>query len=382
MQKSRIPNGVTVRNSECYLITNTAVTGVSSTEGGPDIHENCQKDIPTVNSIRTMWGAALLISAMLLAVPALAQGSSAAGAETATFPSKPLTLIIPWPPGGGADTLGRLVARRLGEELGQNVVVDNRTGASGSIGAGVGARAAPDGYTLLQVNTPIMAINPAMFPKLPYDPVRSFEPIGLINAQPMVVVVNDAVPVKSYRELIEYARKAPNGLNYGSSGNGTLAHLAGSAILKSDGVTMTHVPYKGAAPAAMAVISGEVEVGFLDVITALPHLRSGKIRPLAITSRERLAILADVPTLKEAGGSDSTAGSWSGLVVPAGTPPAIVEQLANVLKKVVASKDFGEQMRKAGGGPTPSTAAEFAAFLKTEAVIWSKAVKDSGARIE
>lgn len=335
-----------------------------------------------MNSIRTMWGAALLISATLCAVPVLAQGSSAASTEIATFPSKPLTLIIPWPPGGGADTLGRLVARQLGEALGQNVVVDNRTGAAGGIGASVVARAAPDGYTLLQVNTPIMAINPAMYPKLPYDPVRSFEPIGLINAQPMIVVVNDAVPVKSYRELIEYARKAANRLNYGSSGNGTLAHLAGSTILKSDGVTMTHVPYKGAAPAAMAVVSGEVEVGFLDVITALPHIRSGKIRPLAVASRERLAILADVPTLKEAGGSEATAGSWSGLVVPAGTPPAIVEHLANVLKRVVASKEFAEQMRKAGGGPTPSTSAEFAAFLKTEAVLWSKAVKDSGARIE
>lgn len=327
---------------------------------------------------RVLKFALLIGAAASVAMPPAACAAS----EADSFPERTMRLIVPWPAGGGGDVLGRLVARLLGGALGQTMIVENRAGAGGGIGAGAGANAKPDGYTLLQVNTPIMSINPRVNKNLPYDPLRSFAPVGMVNEQPLIIVTNAALPAKSFRDLADSAKGKPGGISYASSGSGTLAHLAGASILRAANIEATHVPYQGAAPAITALLGGEIGVGFSDVITALPHIQGGRLKALAIASRNRLSLLPDVPTLQEAGGPAISAAVWSGIVVPAGTPSAIVDKLASSLRKVVESAEFKDEMLRMGGTPIASSAQGFGEFILAESERWSKAVREAGLTVD
>jgi len=299
------------------------------------------------------------------------------------WPAKPLRWIIPWPPGGGADVIGRLTAQRLSDLLGQPVVVENRAGASGQIGTEFAARAAADGYTLFQGNTTTLSINPGMFSKLPYDPIRDFAPVSLINLAPMIVVVHPSLPVKTIGELVALAKRRPGQLNYASAGPGSSAHLTAEMFRAQTGTDLVHIPYKGAAPAMADLLSGQVPVMFSDILTPLPHIRAGRLRAITVLGRQRIPQLPDVQTVMEQKGpGDLEVGSWTGLLVPAGTPREIVTRLNGEIARIIATRDFREALIEAGGGPIHNSPEAFAAFLKSEQALYARAIKDSGAKID
>jgi tripartite-type tricarboxylate transporter receptor subunit TctC len=308
---------------------------------------------------------------------------TAQAAAPGAWPAKPLRWIIPWPPGGGADVIGRLSAQRLSDALGQTIVVENRAGASGQIGTEAAARSAPDGYTLFQGNTTTLSINPGMFAKLPYDPIRDFAPVSLINLAPMIVIVHPSLPVQSIGDLVALAKKRPGQLNYASAGLGSSSHLAAEMFRARTGTDLVHVPYKGAAPAMSDLLTGQVPVMFSDVITPLPHIRSGKLRAITVLGRNRIAQLPEVQTVAEQRGpGDLEVGSWTGLLVPAGTPREIVMRLNSELARIGASRDFRERLIQSGGGPVHTSPEEFSAFLKADLARFTRAIKDSGAKVE
>ena len=317
------------------------------------------------------------------AVAAVTASDVRAQADAASaYPVKPVRYIVPWPAGGGGDVLGRAVALRLAEVLNQPVIVDNRAGAAGIIGTEAVARAAPDGYTLLQANTPILCINPGAYSKLPYDPVQSFEPVALVNTGALIVLVHPSVPVRSVGELVALGKARPGQLNYASSGSGTSAHLAAEMFKRASGVDMVHIPYKGAAPAMIDLIAGQASVMFGDMITAMPHVRSGRLHALAVTSTKRAAVMPDIPTIRESGGPGLEAAVWSGILVPRGTPAPIVARLNRALVGIVESQDFRARMLATGGEPLSSTPQQFAELLRTELARWSQAARDAGVRVE
>ena len=317
------------------------------------------------------------------AVAAVTASDVRAQADVASaYPVKPVRYVVPWPAGGGGDVLGRAVALRLAEVLNQPVIVDNRAGAAGIIGTEAVARAAPDGYTLLQANTPILCINPGAYSKLPYDPVQSFEPVALVNTGALIVLVHPSVPVRSVGELVALGKARPGQLNYASSGSGTSAHLAAEMFKRASGVDMVHIPYKGAAPAMIDLIAGQASVMFGDMITAMPHVRSGRLHALAVTSTKRAAVMPDIPTIRESGGPGLEAAVWSGILVPRGTPAPIVARLNRALVGIVESPDFRARMLATGGEPLSSTPQQFAELLRTELARWSQAARDAGVRVE
>ena len=326
-------------------------------------------------------GAGRVVLVAVLAATAATQAHAQAD-PAAAYPGKPLRYIVPWPAGGGGDVLGRAVAQRLAESLGQQIIVDNRAGASGIIGTEAAAKAPPDGYTLLQANTPILCINPGTYAKLPYDPVQSFEPVALVNTGALLVLVHPSVPARSVRELVALSKSRPGQLNYASSGSGTSAHLAGEMFKRAAGVDMVHIPYKGAAPAMIDVIAGQASVMFGDMITALPHVRGGKLRALAVTSGKRAIAAPDIPTIRESGGPELEAAVWSGVLVPRGTPAPVVARLNRALVDIVESQDFRARMIATGGEPLSSTPQQFGQFIRTELARWSQAARDAGARVE
>lgn len=335
---------------------------------------------PAKPACRSRAAPALALLAVIAALPVPTQAQPAAAGA---WPAKPLRWLIPWPPGGGADVIGRLTAQRLSDALGQTIVVENRAGASGQIGTEVAARAAPDGYTLFQGNTTTLSINPGMFRKLPYDPIRDFAPVTLINLAAMIVIVHPSLPVKSIGELIALAKKRPGQLNYASAGPGSSSHLTAEMFRAQTGTDLVHVPYKGAAPAMADLLSGQVPVMFSDIITPLAHIRAGKLRAITVLGRNRIAQLPDVQTVSEQKGpGDLEVGSWTGLLVPAGTPREIVMRLNAELAKITASRDFRERLIESGGGPVHTSPEEFAAYLKTELARYTRAVRDSGAKVE
>lgn len=321
----------------------------------------------------------VLAAGLTLQAPAVTAQPAASGA----WPAKPLRWIIPWPPGGGADVIGRLTVQRLSDALGQAIVVENRAGASGQIGTEVAARSAPDGYTLFQGNTTTLSINPGMFSKLRYDPIRDFAPVTMINLAPMIVIVHPSLPVKSIGDLIALAKKRPGQLNYASAGPGSSSHLTAEMFRAQTGTDLVHVPYKGAAPAMADLLSGQVPVMFSDVITPLQHIRSGKLRAITVLGRNRIAQLPEVQTVAEQRGpGDLEVGSWTGLLMPAGTPREIVMRLNTELAKIGATPDFRDRLIQSGGGPVHTSPEEFAAFLKKELARFTRAIRDSGARLE
>jgi tripartite-type tricarboxylate transporter receptor subunit TctC len=306
----------------------------------------------------------------------------AATAHAQSYPAKPIHLIVPFPPGGGNDTVARAIAQQIGPDLGQPVIIDNKPGAGGAVGAEIAAKAPPDGYTLFLAGVGSHVVNPNVHAKLAYDPVKDFAPVTLIASAPSVLVVNPAVPARSVAELTAYARANPGKLNYASNGAGSAAQLAAAMYESMAGVKMVHVPYKGIAPAMTDLLSGEVQLMFGTVVALVPHIEAGKLRPLAVTSRKRSALLPNVPTMAESGLPDYEAGSWYGIMAPAGTPREIIDRLHAAIVKALAQPDVAKRLSTEGAVVIGSTPAEFAAHLKRELARVGKVVRAAGIRAE
>jgi tripartite-type tricarboxylate transporter receptor subunit TctC len=298
------------------------------------------------------------------------------------YPSKPIRLIVGFAPGGGTDVLARALAQQLTESLGQTVAVDNRTGAGGIIAAELGAKAPPDGYTLLVGSLAAFAINPNLVAKLSYDPVRDFAPVGMFATLSYAVDVHPSLPVKSIRDLIALAKVKPGELNYGSAGTGSSTQLAIEQFLLAANVRMTHVPYKGNTPAMTALMSGEVALVFDPVLTSVPQIKAGRIRGLAVTTARRSALLPDVPTVSEAGLKGYEAGNWFGVFAPAGTPAPIVDKLNGAINAAMTSPQMKERLQSQGADPLSGTPQQLGELVKSELAKYAKIVKAAGIRIE
>ena len=291
------------------------------------------------------------------------------------FPTKPVTLIVPFVPGGTTDIIGRIVADGLGRKLGRLVIVDNRGGASGNIGAAAVAKAAPDGYTLLMGYNGTNAINPSLYRKLPWDPVGSFDPVSLAARVNNVVVVNPKLPVKTLPELVAYAKAHPGQVNYASAGPGSIFHLAGEMLSQQTGVSMVHVPYKGAAPALTDLIAGQTQVMFSTIPTALPFIKSGQLRAIAVTGAQRSPLFPELPTAAETGLKDMVVDSWFGVFAPKGLPAPILGRLNQALVEMLGDPAIVRAMKDQGAEPTSSTPAELATLLANDLKSWEAVVK-------
>ncbi len=302
-----------------------------------------------------------------------------AGAQS--YPSKPVRVIVPFPAGGGIDAVARLLAPKLSESLGQSVVIDNRSGASGTIGTEIVAKSPPDGYTLLATFAS-HAQNASLYPNLGYDTVKAFAPITLIATVPNILVVNPALPVKTVADLIALAKKRPGEILYASIGNGTPAHLSAELFNRMAGIKMTHVPYKGAAPSIVALISGETQLTFTTVLVAMPHVKSGRLRALGVCSLKRAPVLPDLPTIDEAGvkGYESTA--WYGLLAPARTPAPIVDQWNREAVKALQLADVRDNLKNQGAEPVGDSPREFSAIIVQEIDKWRKVVDAAGIKAD
>jgi tripartite-type tricarboxylate transporter receptor subunit TctC len=317
-------------------------------------------------------GMVALIGAALLAAQA---------ASAQTYPNRPIRFIVPFPPGGGNDIVGRLFAARLAEALAQQVVVDNRGGAGGTIGTDIVAKAAPDGHTML-INNISLAVNHTLFKKLPYDTLKDLAPVTLLGRQPNIVVVYPGVPAKSVSELLDLARAKPRQMNYGSGGVGTASHLATEMLKLMAKVDMVHVPYKGLGPALVDLMGGRVDLIISTMASALPHMKAGKLRPLAVTTAQRSTFFPEVQTMDEAGVKGYEFSTWYGLLVPAGTPRPVIARLNAESTKVLTSAALKEQFAAQGIEASGSSPEEFGAYLKSEVVKWAKVIVASGATAE
>jgi tripartite-type tricarboxylate transporter receptor subunit TctC len=285
---------------------------------------------------------------------------------------------VPYPPGGPTDVQARIVAQKLGDLLGQSVVIENRGGAGGMLGSSVVAKSAPDGYTLLMGASGPQALGPLMAKEPPYDPVKDFTPISLVSYSPLMLVVHPKLNAKSVKDVIAFAKDRPGALNYGSFGNGTMAHLAGELFKTMAGVNIVHVPYKGSAPAMAALLGGEIDFMFDTVITALPHVKAGKLAGLAVTKGTRSSAVPDLPTVAEAALPGFEAVSWIGLMGPAGMPKDVVDRLSGDMVKALADPGVRERLQAAGAEPVGSDAETFAKQMKSELARWEPVVKASG----
>jgi tripartite-type tricarboxylate transporter receptor subunit TctC len=300
----------------------------------------------------------------------------------ANYPTKPIRFIVPFPPGGGTDILSRLIANKLNETLGWQIVVDNRGGAGGNIGLQAAAQAAPDGYTMVMGQTSNLAINPSLYKKLPYDPIRDFVPVSLVSASPIALVVSAKSPYKTLGDFVSAAKAKPGQLTFGSPGNGTVSHLAGELFQRTAGIKYVHVPYKGAAQALPDLIGGRIDIYAGSLETAMPHMKAGTIRALAVTSLQRVSAAPDVPTVAEAGYKGFEVTTWFGILVPKGTPDAMINKLTTEITKVLQLPDMKERMSATGGVPVKAGPKEFAALLNADVQRWARIVKESGARVD
>ena len=307
--------------------------------------------------------------------------ASTAVAHAQSWPSKPVRLVVPYTPGAGTDTISRILAQKLGDQLGQPVVVDNRPGAGGTIGTEIVARAVPDGYTLLFTPTS-HAINSNLYPKLGYDTLKDFAPISVVASLPVVLAVDPSLKVQSVKELVALAKLKPGQLSMASSGNGTVFHLTGELFKDAAEISILHVPFKGGAPAVAALLGGQVSMTFETSVTLVPHIRSGKLRALGVASAGRIALLPEVPTLGETGFQTILSENWYGLFAPAGTPKEVVAKLFAELDKAIHAPDIREKLAAQGAEIRENTPEQTAAFLNTEMVKWAKVIKASGARID
>ena len=323
-----------------------------------------------------MWSALLRIvfACAFAAMPLLAAAQN--------YPARPVRLIVPFPAGGTTDILARAIAQKLSEGLGQQFVVDNRPGAGGNIGADFVAKAPPDGYTLLMGTVGTQAINTSLYAKMPYDAAKDFAPVVLVAGVPNVLVVNTALPVRTVADLVKLAKEKPGTINFASSGNGTSIHLSGELFKVMTGVQMSHVPYKGSAPALVDLIGGQVQVMFDNLPSALPHVKSGKLRAVAVTSTKRAPALPDVPTIAESGVPGFEATSWFGILGPAGTPRDVLTKINAEANKALQSSEMKEKLLSQGAEAAGGSPEQFGDYIKSETVKWAKVVKESGAKVD
>ena len=312
----------------------------------------------------------------------LAAGFTATGASAQAFPTKPVKIIVGFPAGGPLDAHGRLMADRLGQLLGQPVIIDYKAGAGGSVGAEFVAKSEADGYTLLLANTGTMVINPAIYPKLPYNTLKDFVPIARTAQQPLVLLVNSGVPVQTVADLVKLAKAKPGQLNYVSAGNGGISHLVPEMFKQATGTFIVHIPYRGSAPAFTDLIAGQVQVMAESIPQAAQYVKGGKLRALAVTSRVRNPALPDTPTMIEAGLKDFEVVGFYGLLAPAGTPAAVVERLSAAFKATLETPDVRTRMVTQGADPAFLGSADFGKFLAGEMPRWADAVKRSGAKLD
>ena len=296
------------------------------------------------------------------------------------YPTRPVRVIVPFPPGGINDTVGRMIATQLSERLGKQFIVDNRAGAASIVGSELAANAPKDGYTLLIVSI-ANAVNPWLY-KLPYDPKSSFAPIAFLATAPNVVIVNPALPANSIKELVALAKAKPGDVQYASAGVGSFMHLGGEQFKLVAGVDLLHVPFKGAGPAFIDLIAGHTKVGFATTLTAVPYIRAGKLRPLGVGNTKRSAVLPEVPTVAEAGVPGYESANWIGIVAPAGTPGAIVEKLHKEITAALASPEIQKRLESQGAETLPMSPAEFGAYMNTEMTKWERIVKEGGIKVE
>ncbi len=308
-----------------------------------------------------------LAAGLLAALPALAQSS---------WPVKPVTLVVPFPPGGGTDTGARLVAQKLSTKWGQQVIVENKGGAAGQIGAEAVAKARPDGYTLLMGNIGTQAINPSLYKKMPYDPDQAFAPISLVAELPLAMTVHPGVPAQSAKAFIELARSQPGKLSYSSSGAGGGPHLAAEMFKQATGTFVLHVPYRGGGPAIADLLAGHVQLSFMTVLEASGHIKAGKLRALAVTSQRRVAALPEVPTLAESAIPGFNSISWIGLLAPAGTPAALVEKISADLREVLGQAEVKARITELGGVPAGSTPAQFARLIENDRQRYARIIRE------
>lgn len=314
---------------------------------------------------------------MLIAAAACA-GSGAATAQT--YPAKSIRFVVPFAPGGGNDILGRVVAQKLNEGFGVPVVVDNRGGAGGTIGTDIVAKSPPDGYTML-INNVSLAVNVTLYSRLPYDTLKDLEPVSLAGRQPNILVVHPSLPVKSVKELLALARAKPGALTFASGGIGSSSHLSAELLKYMTKLDLVHVPYKGMGPALIDLVSGQTQLAMATMASALPHVRSNRMRPLAVSTAKRVAVLPDVPTMMEAGVKDFDYSTWYGVLVPAGTPQAIVSRLNAELVKALAARDVGERFAAQGVAPESTTPQAFKSFLNKEVQRWAPVIRASGMKV-
>ena len=313
---------------------------------------------------------------------ALLAALAAASAFAQPYPSKPIRLLLAFPPGGPTDINARIFAQKLGESMNQQVVVDNKPGAGGNIAAAEAAKSAPDGYTIFY-NTSAISIAPSLYSKLNYDVAKDFAPVALTATVPLVLVINPAIPAKSVKELVAFAKANPAKMNYGSSGSGTITHLAGALFTAQMGLTMQHIPYKGSAPALVDVAGGQTQMMIDTINTILPYVKDNRLRALAIAIQRRSAALPDVPTLEEAANLPGfEMSAWQGIVVPSGTPKDIVAKLNAEINKAVQNPDLRQRLATLGAEPLGGTSEHYAEYIRTELLRWTKVVKDSGARAD
>ncbi len=320
---------------------------------------------------RTISGTLVIAACTLAAGTALAQ----------TYPSKTIRLIMPFPPGGPTDIVGRLVAAKVSEQIGQNIVADSRPGASGNVGLEIASKAPPDGYTIV-LASPVIALSPLLYSKLNYDPQKDLAPISLVGAVRNVLVVHPSVPAKTVKELVEIARKNPGKLNYGSGGVGTTTHLAPELLKSLEKLDIVHVPYKGSGLALIGLVSGQVDMEVLAAPAALGQIQAGRVRALAVLSPKRLPDLPNVLTTKEQGFENFEMSVWYGMLAPAGTPREIINRLNAEFTKATTAPDMQPRFAAAGVEPLTSTPEEFAGFIRSEAARFAKVVKDAGIKAE
>ena len=317
---------------------------------------------------------------IIASVIIVAAGAGAVQAQS--YPSKSIRFVVPYAPGGSTDIVARILAQKLSDAMGQQVVVDNRPGAGGSIGADVVAKSPPDGYTMVTAVTGIMAINQFLYRKLPFDPEKDLAPVTQVGSLPLILVVHPSLPAKNVREFIAIAKAKPGQLNYGSSGVGTATHMTTELFKSMAGVDLVHIPYKGSGQVMGDVIGGQLALIFDQIVSSLPHVQGGKLRMLAITSAKRFPSLPDLPTIAESGVPGYESISWAGVAVPAGTPKEIIARLHAEIVKVLAAPDIRERFLRDGIETVGSTPEQFTEHIRRERIKWAKVVKDSGAKAE
>lgn len=324
-------------------------------------------------------GVAVFSLAALIATNAAPQ--SRKETAPASYPDKPIRFIVPFTPGGSADIFARVVGQKLGERWNQQVVIDNRAGSAGIIGSEIAAKAPPDGHTLMTGITANMAINPALYAKLPYDPSRDFAPVTLIAKAPYVMLITPALPVKSVQDFIAYAKARPGQVNYASSGAGSAGHLTAELFASMAGVKLVHIPYKSQAAHVVDMLSGQVHLFFGGIVSQRPHIQAGKLRAIAITGAKRSPLMPELPTISESGLRGYEVVGWYAVFVPAGTPYPIVAKLNAEIVRILKLPEVGERLAGEGAELSGSTPEELGAYIKTEQAKWAKVVKISGARV-